>query len=101
MKASVAGDLEQRESFVSRVFEPLDEEIQVLVATRLGTAALCRKLEWAYSDRGMMMPTVFISVRAGTVADWAELESRIRGKLGKGTTKYGIVIDLQFQIANS
>jgi hypothetical protein len=95
-----AGDIESIDAFMNGIFEPVREGISQLIHASLGTTVLNASFNWACLLPMTIMPTVFIDIRQGTVADWADLEYRIREMLARVTSTLGLVIDVQFQIVN-
>ncbi|QGA14943.1 hypothetical protein EYB26_002599 [Talaromyces marneffei] len=85
--------------YTATFLDPVRAEIAALIECLLGdTTVLDASFDWAYVGGIEVMPTVFIEVPEGTVTDWAELESGIRGLLARGASKLGIVVDVQFRV---
>ncbi|OKL61315.1 hypothetical protein UA08_03358 [Talaromyces atroroseus] len=86
------------DNIMKGIFEPVREDLSRLIYASLGTTVLNASFAWAYLGQMILMPTVFIDIPPGTVADWADLESRVRKMLGRATSTLGFIIDVQFQI---
>lgn len=88
--------------YTTTFFEPARAEILALIQSSLGdSTVLNTRFDWAYVEGTEGMPTVSIDVPQGTVTDWADLESRIRGLLARAASKLGIVVDVQFQVKSA